>query len=203
MKTAVWITKKLNLAVPRDAIGLDLADFPEARGWSTLSFKRRALVRLAFENVQAFSAPPAKDVLAASGSAASIATTAHALNTIQHQEGIATSAALAKRAVYEARSKLNVPDGDGMLSLRCQKETGAWDRCHHLLSRPVFRDKIAQAYDIVRALWMDLPVACEGTGRFAALAVREALVLEICCTSGSLSDLGFLAAPEQANCEGT
>ena len=59
MKTAVWITKKLNLAMPRDAIGLDLADFPEAKGWGTLSFKRRALVRLAFENVQAFSAPPA------------------------------------------------------------------------------------------------------------------------------------------------
>ena len=90
-----------------------------------------------------------------------------------------------------------------MLSLRCEEETGAWDRCHHLLSRPVSRDNMEQAYDIVWAPWMDLPVACVETGKFAALAVREALVLGICCTSGSLSDLGFLAALEQANCEGT
>ena len=64
---------------------------------------------------QDFRAPPAEAGPSELGSAASIGATVHALDPIQDQEGLATSAALAKRAVYEARSSLNVPDGDGML----------------------------------------------------------------------------------------
>jgi hypothetical protein len=58
--------------------------------------------------------------------------------------------------------------------------------------------QIAQAYDDIRATREDHPQDCEEAGKIAALAVREALVLEICCTAGSLSDTGFVAALEHA-----
>ena len=148
-----WVDYPRYVANDKD---LNRKDVLETAEWMKKGLKSATL--------QDFRAPPAEAVLPEPNSAASIAATVHALDPIQHQEGIATSAALAKWAVYEARSRLNLPHGDGMLSLRCEEETGAWDRCHHLLSRPVSRDNMEQAYDIVWAPWMDLPVACVEMG---------------------------------------
>ena len=54
------------------------------------------------------------------------------------------------------------------------------------------------AYDKVRTLSRELPADIEEFAKVAAMTVREALVLEVCCTSGPLSDVGFITELEQA-----
>ena len=99
-------------------------------------------------------------------------------------EGVAAAAALANMALYETASRLTAsgatPPADSALK-----------RAHELLSPPVVTRGIAQAYDNIRAMRRDLPFDCEETGKVAWLAVREALVLQICCTAGLLSAVEF------------
>jgi hypothetical protein len=106
-------------------------------------------------------------------------------------KGVAAAAALAKRAILEAAAKSIAPGATPQVA-------SAWNRAHELLEPPVDTKQIAQAYDDIRATREDHPQDCEEAGKIAALAVREALVLEICCTAGSLSDTGFVAALEHA-----
>ncbi len=56
----------------------------------------------------------------------------------------------------------------------------------------------AQAYNLVREVRKSCAPSCEELAKFAALATREVLVLHICCTSGSMSDIGFETALEHA-----
>jgi len=187
--TAAWISEKLRLACPRGAIWFDLADIHKGERWNKLWYKRRALIRLAIESVQ---------VHMQCGWRSSMATPVH----MQAQapevapaescaEGLAAAAALAKRAVYETASRLTA-------SGVTPQAASALNRAQELLSPPVVTRRIAQAYDDIRAMCKDLPLDCEETGKVAALAVREALVLQICCTAGSLRDVGFKYALEQA-----
>ena len=66
------------------------------------------------------------------------------------------------------------------------------------LEVPLTADRAAQAYDKAREVRKDCPAKLEELGKNAALVVREVLVLQICCTAGSLSDVGFESALEQA-----
>ncbi len=56
----------------------------------------------------------------------------------------------------------------------------------------------SQAYNLVREVRKSCAPSCEELAKFAALATREVLVLHICCTSGSMSDIGFETALEHA-----
>ena len=66
------------------------------------------------------------------------------------------------------------------------------------LEPPLSAERAAQAYDNAREVRKDCPSNLEEVGKNAALVVREVLVLQICCSAGSLSDVGFESALEQA-----
>ena len=66
------------------------------------------------------------------------------------------------------------------------------------LEEPLSAQRAAQAYDKAREVRNDCPPKLEELGKNAALVVREVLVLQICCSAGSLSDVGFESALEQA-----
>ena len=66
------------------------------------------------------------------------------------------------------------------------------------LEPPLSAERAAQAYDKAREVRKDCPPKLEEVGKNAALVVREVLVLCICCSAGSLSDVGFESALEQA-----
>ena len=66
------------------------------------------------------------------------------------------------------------------------------------LEAPLSAERAAQAYDKAREVRKDCPPEFEELGKNAALVVREVLVLQICCTAGSLSDVGFESALQQA-----
>ena len=59
-------------------------------------------------------------------------------------------------------------------------------------------EQVAQAYDKAREVRKDCPPKLEELGKNAALVVREVLVLQICCSAGSLTDVAFETALEQA-----
>ena len=56
----------------------------------------------------------------------------------------------------------------------------------------------AQAYDFVREIRKSCRFACEAPAKVAALAVRETLILHICCSVGTMTDIGFENALETA-----
>jgi hypothetical protein len=110
-------------------------------------------------------------------------------------EGVAAAAALAKMALHETVSRLTA-------SGATSQAASALNRVHELLSPPMVTRGIAEAHDSIFAILADCEAQdrglrgeryadCEETGRVALLAVREALVLQICCTAGSLSAREF------------
>jgi len=119
-------------------------------------------------------------------------------------EGVAAAAALAKMALHETASRLTASGAS-------PQAASALNRAYELLSPPMVTRRIAEAHDAIRA--MNMPedrreyitmkrrhciADCEETGQVALLAVREALVLQICCTAGSLSAVQFEFELEQA-----
>jgi hypothetical protein len=80
-----------------------------------------------------------------------------------------------------------------------------WEAINNL-EEPLSAERAAQAYDKAREVRQSCGHDCppgpakelEELGKAAALVVREVLVLEICCRAGSLSDVAFEAALEQA-----
>ena len=56
----------------------------------------------------------------------------------------------------------------------------------------------AQAYDCVRKIRKGCSPACQDLAKFAVLAVRETLILQICCSVGTMSDIGFECTLETA-----
>jgi len=71
-----------------------------------------------------------------------------------------------------------------------------------LLDRPVRPwlsvQILAQGYDTVRNVRESCAPSCQRLGKFAARAIRECLVLHICCHAGSVSDIDFESALEHA-----
>jgi hypothetical protein len=57
---------------------------------------------------------------------------------------------------------------------------------------------VAQAYDFVREIRKACSPSCQDVAKFAALAVRETLILQICCSVGTMTDIGFENALETA-----
>ena len=105
------------------------------------------------------------------------------------QAGLIVAATLARKAVLVARQKLEregAPDAEKL------------QRALDLLQPPLSAQPAAQAYDLVREVRKGCAPSCEELGKFAALAVREVLVLQICCARGSMSDIGFESALEHA-----
>ena len=56
----------------------------------------------------------------------------------------------------------------------------------------------AQAYDFVREIRKSCSGACEAPAKLAALVVRETLILHLCCSGGTMTDIGFENALETA-----
>ena len=56
----------------------------------------------------------------------------------------------------------------------------------------------AQAYDLGREVRKGCAPSCEELAKFASLATRKVLILGLCATAGSMSDIGFESAPEHA-----
>ena len=98
---------------------------------------------------------------------------------------------VAKKAILEATPTQATPGAP-------PPDTSAWNRALELLEPPVNTEKIAQAFDDIRAARTDPPQDNAEAEKTAAMAVRQALVLDICGTAGTLSDSGFIAALESA-----
>ena len=114
------------------------------------------------------------------------------------QSGLALAATLARNAVQVFRQQVET---EGAL-VDAAKLQLALDLLHEpLLERPVqpllSAQIAAQAYNIVRDVRKSCAPSCQELGKFAALAMRECLVLHI-CNSGSMSDIGFESALEHA-----
>ena len=88
-------------------------------------------------------------------------------------EGVTVAAGLARKAVLalgEQLERLGVDDE------KLQK----LHRAHRHLQTPLTAQPAAKAYDFVREVRKACGPTCEDLGKFAALAVREVLVLQIC-----------------------
>ena len=105
------------------------------------------------------------------------------------QVGLTVVATLAHNAVLVACQQLEREGAQDAEKLQ---------RALDLLQPPLSAQPAAQAYDLVREVRKGCAPHDEDIVKFAALAVREALVLQICCTRGSMSDIGFESALEHA-----
>ena len=106
-------------------------------------------------------------------------------------DGVTVGAELARKAVERICEKLET---DGMNVEKVQK----LHRALAHLQPPLAAQPSAKAYDLVRDVRKVCDPGCEELGKFAALAVREVLVLQICCPADSMSDVGFESALEDA-----
>ena len=114
------------------------------------------------------------------------------------QSGLALAATLARNAVQVFRQQVETEG-----ALAAAKLQLALDLLHEpLLERPVqpllSAQIAAQAYNIVRDVRKSCAPSCQELGKFAALAMRERLILHICCNRGAMSDIGFESALEHA-----
>ena len=66
------------------------------------------------------------------------------------------------------------------------------------LDLPITNAACAEAYDCAREVRKDSPLSLEELAKNTALVVREVLVLQICTSFGSLSDVSFECALEHA-----
>ena len=130
-------------------------------------------------------------------------------------EGVAVAAGLACNAVLALREQLEREGADDVkvqqlhrVHRHLQKlmtallgaqahdsDSAGWvvDVCLH--ARLVEANRCtAQAYDRVREIRKGCSPACQDLAKFAALAVRETLILQICCFVGTMSDTGFECA---------
>ena len=107
------------------------------------------------------------------------------------EEGVTFAARLAREAVLALGEQL---EREGVDVEKLHKLDRA---CRHL-QPPLTAQPVAKAYDFVREIRKGCGITCEELGKFAALAVRDTLVLHICCSVGSMSDIGFDSALENA-----
>ena len=107
------------------------------------------------------------------------------------QEGVTIAAGLAREAVLAFDEQLA---REGVDVEKLQK----LHRALRHLQTPLTAQPAAKAYDFVREIRKGCGPICEDLGKFAALAVRDTLVLHICCSVGSMSDIGFDSALENA-----
>ena len=105
------------------------------------------------------------------------------------QVGLTVAATLTCKAVLVACEQLEREGSADGAKLR---------RAHELLQPPFSAQPAAKAYELVLAVKKSCPLPCAELCRLAALRVRETLVLELCCTTGAMSDIGFAHALEHS-----
>jgi len=99
------------------------------------------------------------------------------------------AATLARKAVLAACQQLGrqgAPDAEKL------------QRALDLLGPPFAAQSVAQTYDLVREVRKGCAPNCDELPKFASLATREVLILGLCATAGSMSDIGFESALEHA-----
>ena len=122
-------------------------------------------------------------------------------------EGVAVAAGLSCNAVLALRKQLEREGADDETLQKLH-------RVHRHLQKPMAalpaaqaHDSgtvapttlpVAQAYDFVQEIRKACSPSCQSLAKFAALAVRETLILQMCCSVGTMTDIGFEHALETA-----
>ena len=157
----------------------------------------------------AASATATQEALATHPAHAAVSNQQKSLNPGEYagHEGVTAAAGLACKAVLALGEQL---EREGVDNEKLQK----LHQAHRHLQTPVTAVPAAQAdhtgsvvptalpgaqaYDFVREIRKSCSLACEAPAKFAALAVRETLILHICCSVGTMTDIGFENALETA-----
>ena len=105
------------------------------------------------------------------------------------EAGVTVAATLARKAVLVAAEQLGREGSSDADKL---------ERARALLQPPLGAVIAAQAYDLAREVRQACAPSWEVLLKFAALAARVVVVLSLCGARGSMSDIGFESALEEA-----